>query len=282
MSEFPCIILLDNGSIRASSTLNLRDLAERLSARSGRGVHAVSHLHSDKIPKSDLNGVPAETLEPFLHATINRGASSFLILPLFFGQSAAVYEFIPQRLREIQNHWPKLEVRIAPCLVNVDDETDDAISKILSNIVRRTISSENLQRPSIAVVDHGTPRAAVNKSRNLVCNQMRDELRGEYGEVKAASMERRSGSEYDFNEPLLENLLGSTGFENDVVASLLFSSPGRHAGVGGDIDKICRQAELSNKGLRVVIADLPSTDESFVDLLALRLNQGLSTSPLIN
>ena len=53
------------------------------------------------------------------------------------------------------------------------------------------------------------------------------------GAVEASSMERREGTEYDFNEPLLENLLGSEGFEKDVVLSMLFISPGRHAGPGG-------------------------------------------------
>jgi hypothetical protein len=93
-------------------------------------------------------------------------------------------------------------------------------------------------------------------------------------------MERRKGTEYDFNAPLLEDLLGSQGFDRDVVVALLFSSPGRHAGEGGDIAEICKQSELSHKGLRVFIADLPSTDKEFFELLTARLRQSLSESPV--
>ena len=43
-----------------------------------------------------------------------------------------------------------------------------------------------------------------------VVSQVRDQLAGLLGAsarfVVAASMERREGSEYDFNEPLLENV----------------------------------------------------------------------------
>jgi sirohydrochlorin ferrochelatase len=276
----PCIILLDNGSLIAASTINLRKLAEKLSARSNRVIHPVSLLHSAKIHKSEMDGIPAEILEPFLLDMLNAGTSNFLILPLFFGQTAAVYEFIPQRLKEIRRQWPQIEVRIASCLVNLDDDSDHSMAEILSRVVKNKIITEELQRPAIAVVDHGTPRIAVNEVRNLVCRHLRNELRNEYGEVKAASMERRKGTEYDFNDPLLEDLLGSQGFDRDVVVALLFSSPGRHAGEGGDIAEICKQSELSHKGLRVFIADLPSTDKEFFELLTARLRQSLSESPV--
>ena len=282
MTVAPCIILLDNGSIRAASTINLRILAQRLSHISNRVIHPVSLLHSDKIPNSEIDGIPAEILEPFLQAKLSEGTTNFLILPLFFGKTAAVYEFIPQRLQEISKGHPQLKVRIAPCLVNVDDDTDQSMAEILSRVVRDKIASESLQLPAVAVVDHGTPRMPVNKVRNLVCRQLRNELRGEFGEVKAASMERREGPEYDFNKPLLEDLLGKPGFDRDVVVALLFSSPGRHAGEEGDIARICRQSELLHKGLRVFIADLPSSDKGFVEILAARLRQSLSTPSVID
>ncbi len=281
MTEEPCIILLDNGSIKAASTINLRALSKRLATLSGSLIYPVSLSHSDKIPKTEIGDISADILEPFLQDRRIAGNNNFLILPLFFGQSAAVYEYVPQRLKEISKDWPQLKVRIAPSLVNLDDESDDSMAKILSRSAREKISAENLQRPSVAVVDHGTPRLVVNKVRNLVAKQLKGLLCGESDEVKAASMERRSGVEYEFNEPLLENLLGTPGFDRDVVVTLLFSSPGRHAGEGGDIQKICTQSELSHKGLRVFPCKLPSTDEGFVELLATRLRQALSTPPVI-
>ena len=62
----PCIILLDNGSRRAASTINLRHLADGLSKKEQRDIHPVSLLHSDKVAPSELNGQPAQILEPFL------------------------------------------------------------------------------------------------------------------------------------------------------------------------------------------------------------------------
>ena len=52
-------------------------------------------------------------------------------------------------------------------------------------------------------------------------------------------MERRDGKQYEFNEPLLENILGSGNFIKNVILAMLFISPGRHAGKDGDIDQIC-------------------------------------------
>ena len=54
--------------------------------------------------------------------------------------------------------------------------------------------------------------------------------------VIASSMERRSGAEYDFNEPLLESVLERPELDS-VIVSLLFFSEGRHAGPDGDIFK---------------------------------------------
>ncbi len=275
-------MLVDNGSIRAAATLNLRRLAAKLSGEAGCTVHPVSLLHSDKISRDSIEGVPAQILEPFLAEQRSHNVSSFLLLPLFFGHSAAVFEYVPQRLRELRKEWPELEMRIAPCLVNLDDEGETDIADILARIVRHKVMTEGLHRPAITLVDHGTPRIAVNEVRNLVCRQLTNALDGEFGEVKAASMERREGSEYDFNEPLLEHLLGTPGFDGDVVTALLFTAPGRHAGKGGDIAQICARAESLNDGLRIFISDFLSSDDGLLKLLMKRLDQGLSSQPVID
>lgn len=275
----PCIILLDNGSRRAASTLNLRHLAHELALITKKVIHPVSLLHSNKIDRAEIGGVPAQILEPFLIEKLKEGISSFLVVPLFFGQTAAVYEFVPQMVKKIRMDWPQIEVVLAPCLVNLDDESDRSMAQILSRVVRSKIASEELHFPGIALVDHGTPRIAVNKVRNLVCRQLKEELRDEFGPVKAASMERREGAQYDFNDPLLCDLLGEQGYRNHVVLALLFSSPGRHAGAGGDIARICIEAEKQHDGLSVFLADLPSSDSAFLEILATRLNDALSAPP---
>ena len=93
-------------------------------------------------------------------------------------------------------------------------------------------------------------------------------------------MERRDGEEYDFNEPLLEGLLGSEGYEREVVLSMMFVSPGRHAGPGGDIAKICEAVEKERPGLRAHMTDLVASHSGLVEILADRFREGLKAAPV--
>ncbi len=280
-SSHPCTLLVDNGSHRAESTLNLRRVAAALSDQVGHRIHPVSLLHSTKVDPAELDGEPARIFEPFIKDRREAdGTNSFLVVPLFFGHSAAIYEYLPQRVAELREDWPELEVRIAPCLVDLDDRADTGVAEILARIVREKIAAENLDRPAVTLVDHGTPRIAVNRVRNFLADQLRDQLGDDASVVKASSMERREGDEYAFNEPLLENLLGSDGFERDVVLSMLFISPGRHAGPGGDIAQICEAAEQRHPGLKTHMSDLFTSHPGAVDLLARRYAEGLRSEPV--
>jgi len=90
-------------------------------------------------------------------------------------------------------------------------------------------------------------------------------------------MERREGDEYRFNEPLLENLLDQRGFNTgEVILSMLFLSPGRHAGKDGDVAGICAEAEQRNPGLQTAISRLAGEHQGMVDILADRLEQALN------
>lgn len=277
-SQLPCTLLVDNGSHRATSTLNLRAIAGKLSKVLGHTVHPVSLLHSTKVDPAELGGEPAQILEPFLRARRAEGIDSFMILPFFFGHSAAIYEYVPQRLRELGKDWPGLEMRLAPCLVDLDDPENTEVAEILAELVEKKITEEKLARPGITLVDHGTPRIAVNLVRNFLADQLRTLLGDRYGPVTASSMERREGEQYAFNEPLLENLLGTPGFERDVVLSMLFLSPGRHAGPGGDIAQICSAAEDETPGLSTHMSDLFATHEGAIRILAGRYRQGLASA----
>ncbi len=68
MASSSDIFLFDNGSFRAESTRSLRRLAARLTSRLGRPVHAVSLLHSTRVPAEELDGERAALLEPALDA----------------------------------------------------------------------------------------------------------------------------------------------------------------------------------------------------------------------
>jgi sirohydrochlorin ferrochelatase len=86
-------------------------------------------------------------------------------------------------------------------------------------------------------------------------------------------MERRSGAEYDFNGELLEDRLRALAAEDiatPVILSMLFLSPGRHAGPGGDITEICSSVERDHPGFRVHPSALVGGHPRLLDILAAR------------
>ena len=93
-------------------------------------------------------------------------------------------------------------------------------------------------------------------------------------------MERREGEEYDFNEPLLERVIGAKGFQDEVIVSMLFASPGRHAGSGGDVAQICEKSAADHANLRWCMTDLVAKHGGLIDLLAERFEQGLQSKPV--
>jgi sirohydrochlorin ferrochelatase len=137
--------------------------------------------------------------------------------------------------------------------------------------VRAVIAAQRLTRPVVVLVDHGSPQQAVTAVRDDVARQLAHELARDARAVVAASMERRAGAEYDFNEPLLERALAAPPCGDgagDVVLAPLFFFPGRHAGPGGDIETIARAAERKCAGLRVHLASLVGEHPLLVDMLA--------------
>lgn len=276
----PCILLVDNGSYRPESTLSLRRIAAEVSEASGHQVNPVSLLHSTKVDPEKLGGTPAEIFEPFVKKHYDAGIREFVILPLFFGHSAAIYEYLPQRTLAMQEKREDLNVCVAPCMVDLTNENDTLVAEVLAQLVRNKIAAENLTKPAVTLVDHGTPRIAVNQVRNLLAKQLKVLLKDDASIVEASSMERREEEEYAFNEPLLENILGSPGFEKDVILSMLFISPGRHAGPGGDIAEICEEAEKQHPELTTYMGDLFATHHDIIPLLAKRLEEGLASEPL--
>jgi len=281
MKSKPCVILMDNGSHRAESTMNLRRIAQSLSQHINIEVHPVSLLHSTKVDASNLDGKKAEILEPFIRSRCEKGVDSFFIIPFFFGQSAALKDYLPERGKDIKSKWQKTEIKLAPTLVKLEDKNDYCVSNIISELVLEKIEEENLKNPYVTLVDHGTPIKEVNQVRNHISQQLSEILNGRVAKVKASSMERREGKEYEFNEPLLENLLGQNDFIRDVVLAMLFISPGRHAGAGGDIDQICQSAENECNTLRTFKSKLFAMHPKVLDLLASRYKEGLESYSIV-
>lgn len=246
MSE-KVIVLMDNGSLRAEATLQLRALADSLSEKIGQKVHPVSLLHSSKVDESLLNGESGRTLVPFLRECKESGHDSFVIIPLFFGASGALVDYLPSRVAALQEEgWTDLDVQVCETLVK---EGDSRVAEILAALVKEQLAEPEWAEAAVAMCDHGTPSKVVNEVREIVAEQLECLLSDQAVRVRACSMERREGAEYDFNEPLLESLLGSEGYDQKVIVAPLFVSPGRHAGAGGDIAQICQSAEAESGSL---------------------------------
>jgi sirohydrochlorin ferrochelatase len=261
MSE-PLTLLVDNGSLEPAASLALRELAAKLSGKIKQPVEAVSLLHSSGVAADKLGGRAAEILEPALERRFAAGQDNFFILPLFFGPSGALTEYLPARVAHLQGKHPGLTARVAAPLFVAGD---DRLARILADHVRA--AGRGISR--VALVDHGSPARAVTAVRNELAAQLGKLLGADYV-VAASSMERRDGSEYDFGEPLLARLLRQPGWnDGDVIVAMQFLLPGRHAGANGDVAGICRAAEADSGGkLRTTMTALVAEHPLLVDILA--------------
>jgi len=273
MPEKPAVLLVDNGSLQPAATLALRRLAAAVSREVGRAVEPVSLLHSSAIEPGRLGGVAAEIFESAVRRRYALGVREFVVLPLFFGPSGALSGYMPARVEELRAGLPGLQVRVGPPLVDaVEGEGGRAVVAILAAQVQGVIEAQGLKRPWVVLVDHGSPQRAVGAVRDGLARGLAAKLGGAVEEVVAASMERREGAEYDFNEPLVARALEKVEARSGVVA-LLFFAPGRHAGPGGDIAGICAEAERRRPGLRCCLTPLVGEHEGLVAILARRLRE---------
>ena len=270
-------LLLDNGSLAPAATLRLRELATLLSERIGASVAPVSLLHSSGVPAEQLGGVPAEIFEPALTRRAHAGETHFLVLPLFFGPSRALTDYLPERIAHLREKFPALRVRIAPPLFAPDDPR---LAQILADHVQAAAREFAGERYRVALVDHGSPVRAVTAVRDELSCQLAGMLRGGV-EVAPCSMERRPEPEYAFNEPLLETLLAREGWNaGRVVVAMQFLLPGRHAGPQGDVAEICARVQSSHPGLRTQLTPLVGEHPALVEILADRWRTGGQSPPL--
>ena len=230
--------LVDNGSLNPESTLSLRKVASELKRRTDLPIRPVGLMHSHKVDPSSLEGIPAESLDSLFESEEPSSWKKVVMVPFFFGPSRAITDWLPKKLELWKSKFPHAEYEILPCL---HEEGDDSIAKALVQNTLSCIDRSTMQKPFVAMVDHGTPIKAVNQVREEIGLQMREMLGSVVHGFSTCCMERREGAEYDFNDPLLESLLSEVA-ENgcrEVILAQLFLSPGRHAGKGGDLDEIC-------------------------------------------
>lgn len=273
--------LVDNGSLRTESILNLRRVARELGGATGLEILPASLLHSSKVPAEELEGEEAVNLERRLRRFLEAGEREFTVIPFFFGPTGAITDYLPERLAyRRQRHGP-FKVWRTPFLFAGKDGGGTVpdgpghgadLVGILADRIRETARDTNSTRAKGVLVDHGSPKREVAAVRDYLRDELARLLGDEVEALGAASMERREGAAYAFNEPLLASKLAEPGWESgEVVISMLFLSPGRHAGPGGDIAGICRDAEARNPGLRTRMTGLVGNHPGIVPLLVKRL-----------
>ena len=267
----PVCILYDNGSLRPDPTLHLRTLAELLQHNLGLPVVATSLLHSDGVDTNLLNGKPALLLESTIRAMLESGIREFVILPQFFGPSRAVIDFVPDILSDFKTIYPDASFFQANCLFNSSDNSGLLLADVLRDRLMELVRNRTSLPKRVIMVDHGSPVFDVNRVRRVVAKQLGKCLLKSSFVVQECSMERRDGPEFDFNEPLLENLLKEPEFSDGAIVVPLFFSKGRHAGPGGDIDSICKASTVHP----LLLADPIGLHPKLVHLLLMRFHEAL-------
>jgi sirohydrochlorin ferrochelatase len=248
------IALIDNGSLEPAAQRNLAAVATALSARTAVTVHPVSWKHSDR--NSD-----AWTLAPFVRAQVRRGEREFVFVPFFISAQGAIGSALRGDLEKLQRELGGFDFTFTDGLA-----TRGAIPTIVADRIRAIITEHGLTQPPVVVVDHGGPSATSAALRDQLAAEVRTLLGGEITVLAAASMEGT-------HRPLLAEQLRSSGFAgNTVVVAPLFLSPGRHAGPGGDLARICAASDA-----QCHIADLVGTHVFVADALAAALQDTLST-----
>ena len=107
------------------------------------------------------------------------------------------------------------------------------MAEALEDLCFRAIKENDMKKPFLALVDHGTPVFEVHRVREEIGKALNERMKDYVSGFSTCSMERRDGEKYDFNEPLLENLLADKKECEEMLVAQLFLSPGRHAGKGG-------------------------------------------------
>ena len=267
---------MDNGSLRPESTLQLRKLARSLSNRLGEQVHPVSLLHSSKIAPEELEGLPAETMVSFVKKHSQSPETHFIIIPLFFGKSSAFVDYLPERMKWLQDEKGlafSYEIKRELCPLN--DPPEELLSILIDHAlaVRKAFSGK---KPTLLLVDHGTPLREVNQVRNLLTVKLRERIGEDFSEVAEASMESREGEEYAFNQPLLKDLLLNHGERKSrvpIVVLMQFLLPGRHAGPAGDVAQIIESVRNVYPNIGYKMSPLVAENPKLVSLLEKRLRE---------
>eukprot|EP01147_Barroeca_monosierra_P003712 gene3712-6256_t len=283
----PICLLMDIGSLSSRSASSLRCIAERFAFTcrwraeqcAPNIVVPTSLAFTNLIPSTELLGYPAETTFHAFTRLLVAGHRHFVLLPLFLAPSTSIKKAEAQ-LQQLACTMTNdhVVISVAHHLAGTHCSKfgfleDFRIAHGLANNVRAVIEQHQVNiQPHVVVVDHGSPTRAVTYIRNLLTTQVSKLLSGSVKSVHAASMERRPGPAYDFNEPLLENVVEKIqwSFGDTIIIALAFISPGRHAGPGGDIESIVKNIKSRYPRLDIYITNVLGSNFFLLDALVER------------
>ena len=263
--------LIDNGSLEAAAHEALRTAALAIGEKAQVRVESVSWKHSNRIPPATLQRGAAHMLGPWVRSQVAAGEREFIFVPFFISPQGAIGSSLRRDLEELQQDTGGFEFTFTDGLA-----VANALPAIIADRVRETMTSLEVKRPAVVVVDHGGPSRNSADIRDQVAQAVRLGLGETIGSLMAASMETPDGPDFEFNRPLLEEVLSQDGFKSgDVLIAPLFLSPGRHAGPKGDLARIARAAEKRSPGLRCHFTQLVGSHPETIETLAAALARAL-------
>jgi sirohydrochlorin ferrochelatase len=267
----PIVLLVDNGSIRADATKQLRLLAQELSIAAKIKVEPVSLRHADKISVNLLDGEAAQVFLAFMDEYLLQGERQFIILPLFFAEGRAVTELMTNQLLSLQALYRNFTFRVADVVYPLP-KGEPLLVDIIFDLMLKTAQGSQLAKKNIVLVDHGSPQQRVTEVRKHLAKAVQEKL-STNRKLAQAVMERREGDKYLFNGELLQDWLTrkAQAGEKSAIVCLLFFLAGRHAGKGGDIDKICRKVEDEYPTFKIAVCPLIAEHKELVSILLARL-----------
>ena len=261
-------------------------MASAVAALTGLPITAASARFADRVAELSPPGDTVDTaLARYLRASPPPRAPHVLVLPAFFGPSDTLAQVVPSIVARHAAAFPALRLTTAAPLVDTGDASDARVAGALLGGVLAALAGAGvpLGAAAVALCDHGTPVPAVGAVRGHLAAQLRALLPAQPRAFAEASMERREGAQYDYNDPLLEVLLRTPPFDRGVVVvALAFLSPGKHAGPGGDLAGIAlaaqRDAAAAGRELRVIFTPLLGASAAVAEVLSDRLLAALPPS----
>ena len=179
----------------------MKNVAIELEKITGFSVMPCGIMHSHKVDTSKLQGQPGMSLESFFLSKEAEVAKKLSFVPMFIGPSLAITDWLPEKLTEWSQNGNERKFSIADCIYK---KKDDRIAKALTEYVVDLIPQFIPVKPFLILVDHGTPILEVNLVREEIGYLLEKKLANQISGFSTACMERREGTQYDFNDPLLE------------------------------------------------------------------------------